>query len=213
MINVGAGAGSYEPGDREVTAIEPAAAMRAQRPADLVPAIDAIAEDLPFPDDSFDAAMATITVHQWRDLAQGLREMRRVSRGPVVILAFDPEALSDFWMVGYLPELADVAMARDPTIPQLVRTLAGSVTVTSVPIPFDCVDGFLEAFYGRPERLLDDAVRRAQSTWSFIDPQATGRAIDKLRGDLDSGEWDRRHGALRAQPEYLGTLRLVVARP
>ncbi|HVS69073.1 MAG TPA: methyltransferase domain-containing protein [Mycobacteriales bacterium] len=213
VINVGAGAGSYEPTDRDVTAVEPSAAMRAQRPPHVVVAVDAVAEQLPFPDDRFDAAMATITVHQWRDLARGLAEMRRVSRGPVVILAFDPDTLAEFWMMKYIPEMVEVAKSRDPSIPRLVELLGGTTAVVNVPIPLDCVDGFLEAFYGRPERLLEEPVRRAQSTWSFIDPAATARAVADLRADLESGDWDRQHGALRTQPEYLGTLRLLVAHP
>jgi SAM-dependent methyltransferase len=213
VINIGAGAGSYEPFDRRVTAVEPAAVMRAQRPAHLSPAVDAIAEDLPFADDSFDAAMATITVHQWRDLRRGLREMRRVTRGPRVILAFDVEAFEQFWMMRYVPEMIAVARSRDPSITDLVALLGEPSTVTTVPIPFDCTDGFLEAFYGRPERILEASVRRAQSAWAFLPEGAEARAIEALRADLESGEWDRRYGDLRRQPEYLGSLRLLVAHP
>ncbi|HVT65141.1 MAG TPA: methyltransferase domain-containing protein [Mycobacteriales bacterium] len=210
MINLGAGAGSYEPTDREVTAVEPSAAMRAQRPPHLTKAVDAIAEDLPFPDDSFDAAMATITVHQWRDIQRGLREMRRVTRGPRVILAFDIDTFAEFWMMRYIPEMVAVAKSRDPSIANLVEMLEEPTTVTTVPIPFDCTDGFLEAFYGRPERILEAAVRRAQSAWAFLPHGAETRAVEALRSDLESGEWDRQYGALRSQPEYLGTLRLLV---
>lgn len=213
VINVGAGAGSYEPADRRVTAVEPSAAMRAQRPPHLAAAVDAIAEDLPFADGTFDAAMATITVHQWRDLRRGLHEMRRVTRGPRVILAFDIDAFAEFWMMRYVPEMVAVAKSRDPSIADLVELLGEPTTVTTVPIPFDCTDGFLEAFYGRPERILEAPVRRAQSAWAFLPPGAETRAIEALRSDLASGEWDRRYGALRTQPEYLGTLRLLVAHP
>jgi hypothetical protein len=214
VVNVGAGAGSYEPTDREVTAVEPSATMRAQRPAHLTTAVDAIAEALPFPDDSFDAAMATITVHQWRDLRRGLGEMRRVSRGPIVILAFDTDALADFWATrDYIPEMIAVAAERDPTIEELVGLLGATTEVIDVPIPLDCVDGFLEAFYGRPEKLLEERVRRAQSAWSFLAPGLEARAVDQLRADLASGEWDRKYAALRAQPEYVGSLRLLVAQP
>jgi SAM-dependent methyltransferase len=213
VVNVGAGAGSYEPVDRAVTAVEPSAAMRAQRPPGSSPAIDAIAEDLPFADDSFDAAMASVTIHQWTDWRQGLRELRRVTRGPIVILAFDSAALDQFWLADYVPELITAEKLRDPKIEFIAATLGGEVTVTPVPIPIDCVDGFTEAFYARPEAFLDPAVRRAQSVWGFISPESAAAGIERLRGDLESGEWDRRFGHLRTQPEFIGALRLVVSVP
>lgn len=213
VINVGAGAGSYEPTDRDVTAVEPSLTMRRQRPSHLRAAVDAVAEDLPFPDDSFDAAMASFTIHQWRDLDRGLRELRRVSRGPVVILTADRAALADFWLIDYVPELVRAEQARVPETAHLQEVLGGTSTVTAVPIPLDCVDGFSEAFYGRPERLLDASVRQAQSSWKFVAPDVAAGALQRLRADLESGEWDRQHGALRSQPEYLGSLRLLVAQP
>jgi SAM-dependent methyltransferase len=213
VVNVGAGAGSYEPRDRDVTAVEPSAAMRAQRPPQLAPAIDATAERLPFGDDSFDAAMATVTVHQWADLDSGLRELRRVSRGPVVILTFDAEALLDFWLNEYVPEVVAVERRRFPTIEHIAEVLGGDVGVTAVPIPIDCVDGFGEAYYARPEAFLDPEVRRSQSGWGFADPEAVDRGVTRLRDALASGEWDERHGHLRSRPEHIGAVRLVVARP
>jgi SAM-dependent methyltransferase len=213
ILNVGAGAGSYEPADRDVTAVEPSAAMRAQRPTDRAPAIDAVAEALPFPDNSFDAAMAIVTIHQWSDADAGLREMRRVSRGPVVILTFDGTALDRFWLADYAPELITAEHTRYPAIDHVCEQLGGDTTVTAVPIPIDCVDGFTEAFYARPERFLDATVRRSQSAWGFISAAAADRAVAKLRTDLESGEWDRRYGALRSQPEFVGSLRLITALP
>jgi SAM-dependent methyltransferase len=132
VVNVGAGAGSYEPRDRAVTAVEPSAAMRAQR---ATPALDATAEALPFPDDAFDAAMATVTIHQWPDLDRGLRELRRVARGPVVILTFDGEALARFWLAAYVPEVIATEQRRFPAIDRVAAVLGGDVTVTRVPIP------------------------------------------------------------------------------
>ncbi len=208
VLNVGAGAGSYEPADRQVTAVEPSATMRAQRPAGR-PAIDATAEDLPFPDASFDAAMATITVHQWADLDRGLRELRRVSRGPVVILTFDPAALDRLWLVDYLPELIASERRRFPAIERIVAALEPAA-VTEIPIPLDCADGFLEAYYGRPEAFLDPAVRRSQSSWGFVDQRVVDRGLARLAAELAGGDWDRRHGELRHQPEFAGSLRLVV---
>jgi SAM-dependent methyltransferase len=213
VVNVGAGAGSYEPVDRAVTAIEPSAAMRAQRPASLTEAVDAVAENLPFPDSSFDAAMATVTIHQWRDTDAGLREMRRVSRGPVVLLTADPDALLRFWLAEYAARLLAADAARFPSVDHICEVLGGTSTVTAVPIPLDCVDGFGEAFYGRPERLLDPAVRQAQSGWGFIDPAEAGRSVERLRAALESGDWDRRYGALRTQPEYVSSIRLITATP
>jgi SAM-dependent methyltransferase len=208
VLNVGAGAGSYEPEDRYVVAVEPSAAMRAQRT--LRPAVDAVAERLPFDDGAFAAAMATITIHQWSDVGAGLRELRRVSRGPVVLLTFDGGAMLDFWLHEYAPEMLEVEAARFPELDVITAAL-GKVTVTPVPIPFDCVDGFAEAFYGRPEELLDADVRRSQSAWANAGEEATEVGVARLREALSSGAWDEKHGALRSEPEYLGSLRLITA--
>ena len=213
VLNVGAGAGSYEPRDREVTAVEPSATMRSQRPAHLSTAVDATAEALPFGDGSFHAAMATVTIHQWSDSDRGLREMRRVARGPVVILTFDAQALKRFWLAEYAPELVAAECRRFPTIDHVREALGGTSTVLDVPVPVDCVDGFAEAFYARPEAFLDPAVRQSQSGWKFVDAPAIACSIDRLRADLASGDWDRRHGALRSQAEYHGAVRLVAALP
>jgi hypothetical protein len=212
VLNVGAGAGSYEPLDREVVAVEPSAAMRSQRPKHLAPAIDAVAEELPFPDGSFDAAMATITIHQWRDLDRGLREMRRVSSGPVVILTFDGAVLTNFWLNAYSPEVIAAERRRYPAIEHVVEVLGGRVEVVPIEVPIDCTDGFGEAFYARPEKFLDPRVRLSQSGWGFVDQSAIDRFVADLTADLDSGEWDRKYGVLRDQPTYLGSLRLLTAR-
>jgi SAM-dependent methyltransferase len=159
VLNVGAGAGSYEPADRAVTPVEPSASMRAQRPAGLAAAIDATAENLPFPDGAFDAAMTTFSVHQWGDLSAGLRELRRVTRGPVVILTGDPGRLRAFWLNEYAPEVIDTEARRYPSVEALADGLGGTVTTSVVPVPLDCTDGFNEAYYGRPEALLDPAAR------------------------------------------------------
>jgi SAM-dependent methyltransferase len=213
VVNVGAGAGSYEPQDRDVTAVEPSASMRSQRPANLAPALDAVAEHLPFADDAFDAAMATVTVHQWADPDLGLRELRRVSRGPVVVLTFDGDALDWFWLADYVPELIEAERRRYPAIEHIAEVLGGTNEVASIPVPIDCADGFTEAYFARPEELLRPEVRRSQSAWGFVAAAATQRALTQLRRDLESGEWDRRYGALRTQPEFVGSLRLVTARP
>lgn len=213
ILNVGAGAGSYEPLDRQVTAVEPSASMRAQRPPRLTEAIDATADDLPFADDSFDASMATITVHQWPNLERGLREMRRVTRGPVVILSFDPFPPVRWWLFEYAPELMAIESNRMPPISQIEHAIGGNTEVQTVMVPNDSVDGFGQAFYGRPERYLDPEVRRAMSAWSFVSPEAVARFEERLRTDLDSGRWDERFGELRTVSELDVGLRLVIGRP
>jgi len=210
IVNVGAGAGSYEPTDRQVAAVEPSASMRAQRPSHLPAALDATAEDLPFEDDAFDAALASFTVHQWGDLEAGLREMRRVTRGPVVILTCDPAALDRFWLAEYAPEVIATEASRYPAPARIAAALGGKATVTPVPIPLDCTDGFSEAYYGRPEALLDAGARLANSAWSFVGDAVEERFVTRLSGDLDSGAWDARHGSLRTLAQFDGSLRIIV---
>ncbi len=213
VLNVGAGAGSYEPADRQVTAVEPSASMRAQRPAGLVTAIDATAEDLPFDDTSFDAAMTTFSVHQWSDLRAGLREIRRVTRGPVVILTSDPGRLRRFWLAEYAPEVIDTEARRYPSVSELADGLGGPVFASVVPVPLDCTDGFNEAYYGRPGALLDPGARRSCSAWSFVGADAHDRFTRHLSRDLADGTWDNRHGHLRTLPYYDGSLILVTSEP
>jgi SAM-dependent methyltransferase len=213
VLNVGAGAGSYEPTDRAVTAVEPSASMRAQREADMPSAVDAVAEDLPFDDDSFDAAMSTFSVHQWNDLTAGLHEVRRVTRGPVVILTCDPVRVRDFWLYEYAPEVLDTEARRYPSIEALADGLGGTITTSIVPIPLDCTDGFNEAYYGRPEKLLEPDARLSCSAWSFVDEATEHRFTERLRRDLHDGTWDSRYGQLRTTPTLSGSLVLVVAQP
>ena len=210
VLNVGAGAGSYEPTDRDVTAVEPSASMRSQRPPHLATAIDAIAEDLPFEDNSFDASMASVTVHQWSDLEAGLAEMRRVTRGPVVLLVCDPDLMMDYWLSDYIPEVREAEARRFPTIQRITAALGGQTTVEPVPVPLNCKDGFNEAYYGRPEALLDENARLACSSWSFVPKEAVDRFVRELSADLESGRWDERFGHLRSQPFFDGPLRLVI---
>ena len=213
VLNVGAGAGSYEPSDRDVTAVEPSASMRSQRSAHLSVAIDAVAEKLPFPDSHFDASMATFTVHQWSDLDAGLAEMRRVTKGPVVVLSCDPDLVQQFWLNAYAPDVLAAEARRYPALQRIGSLLGGHVTTLSVPIPLHCKDGFNEAYYGRPERLLEDGARLACSAWSFVSQETSRRYVDHLRRDLDNGTWDICHSPLRTLPEFDGSLRLVVSQP
>ncbi|HEY4200824.1 MAG TPA: class I SAM-dependent methyltransferase [Devosiaceae bacterium] len=213
VLNVGAGAGSYEPRDREVTAVEPSESMRAQRPAHLVRAIDAVAEKLPFADKHFDAAMATFTVHQWPDLAAGLAEVIRVTRGAVLILSCDPELVQHFWLNDYAPLVLSTEARRYPSMRAIAGAFAGGADVLPVPIPLNCRDGFNEAYYGRPEMLLQDGARKANSAWSFVDAEIARGYVFHLGDDIETGVWDRKHGHLRTQPAFEGSLRLVVGRP
>jgi hypothetical protein len=212
VLNVGAGAGSYEPADRHVVAVEPSASMRSLRPPPRVPAIDATAEDLPFDDAAFDASMAMITVHQWSDRPRGLAEMRRVTKGPVVVLTFDGESMPRFWLEELCPEIIRAELGRFPDIGDLAHAIGPVTEVQDVPIPFDCTDGFGQAYYGRPEAFLDPEVRAGQSGWAFIGEEAELAFVERLRAALESGEWDRRYGHLRTQPSYEGSVRLLVGR-
>jgi SAM-dependent methyltransferase len=172
----------------------------------------AAAEALPFADNTFDAAMATMTVHQWRDAARGLRELRRVSRGPVVVLTADPDRIEQLWVSEYVPSLLTLERRRFPAIDTITSILGEGCMVTTIAVPFDCVDGFIHAFYGRPEELLDPAVRAAQSAWTFVSEAEIDKGLNRLRVDLDSGVWDERFGLLRRQPDYDdGTLCLIVS--
>jgi SAM-dependent methyltransferase len=211
VLNVGAGTGSYEPTDRTVVAVEPSAAMRANRTSSA-PVVDAVAEALPFADDAFDAVMAVATVHQWPDQGTGLRELRRVARGPVAVLTFDPAAIRRAWFATYAPEIAAADGHRMPLPEEIAERLGGRTEIAAVPIPLDCTDGFAEAYYGRPERLLEEPVRRAQSGWAFLPAGAEARAVAQLAADLADGTWDRSYGHLRTQPTLDGSLRLVVSR-
>jgi SAM-dependent methyltransferase len=212
VLNVGAGAGSYEPADKYVVAVEPSVVMRSQRAAkSKAPAIIGTASALPFDDNSFDASMAMVTVHHWPDMIKGLKELRRVTKNQVVIMTFDPDALDNFWNAHYFPELIEVEKARYPTIEFIVNALGGNCEIIQIPIPFDCVDGFQEAFYGRPEAFLEKEVRLSQSAWSFLDETTENRLVNALADDLQSGEWDRKYGHFRTQPTFTCALRLIIA--
>jgi SAM-dependent methyltransferase len=206
VVNVGAGAGSYEPADRRVIAVEPSVAMLRQRRPDSAPAVQALATDLPFRDHAFDAALAVLTVHHWADRARGLAELRRVARERVVIFTWDP-AWTGFWLVeDYFSDIAGIDRPIFPTLDELRRIL-GPIESRPLPIPHDCVDGFLGAYWRRPHAYLDPAVRGAISTFSRIDAEP---ALARLGRDLEDGTWMRRHGRLSALAELDLGYRLVV---
>ena len=211
VLNVGAGSGSYEPDDRFIVSIEPSSSMRRQRlEMNRRPAIIASAEALPFDDKSFDASMAILTVHHWLDLSKGLREIRRVTKGKIIIMTYDPEALDTFWNSVYFPELINVEQARYPKIKTLIEILGGQSVIIPIPIPLNCLDGFQEAFYGRPEEFLKTEVRKAQSAWGFLQNGLEEKYVKSLADELASGEWDRKFGHFRMQDEFKGSLRLIV---
>ncbi|MFI7079300.1 MerR family transcriptional regulator [Micromonospora sp. NPDC049903] len=211
VLNVGAGTGSYEPVDRAVTAVEPSATMRAQRPVGAAPCVAASAETLPFADDSFDAALAFSTVHHWHDPIAGLREMRRVARRVVVFThdASDTGWRQRFWLSrDYLPEVAGLVVGR-PSVDELARVIGARME--PVLVPWDCADGFFEAYWRRPEAYLEEQVRRAVSVWTRVGPAAEQRAVRALRQDLSSGRWvDRNRELVDLDAAELG-LRLLVA--
>ena len=192
VLNVGAGSGSYEPEGVALTAIEPSAEMIAQRPASDAIALQGSAEALPFTDQSFDASMAVLTIHHWSDQAQGCAEMRRVTRGPVVFLTFDA-GHKDFWLFDYFPALLTLDEAAMPPMQRYADWL-GDVAIDPVPIPHDCTDGFLAAYWRRPGAYLDERIRRAMSSFWKIGDVSSG--LLQLQSDLSDGSWERRYGHL-----------------
>jgi SAM-dependent methyltransferase len=212
VLNVGAGAGSYEPDDRWVLAVEPSATMRGQRSDGAAPALACTAESLPLDDDSVDAAMACVTIHHWPERARGLAELRRVARGPVVVFTFE---LADLigWQRDYLGPALALEMPRFGTEEEVAAELGGITRIETIPTPADCTDGFFEAYWNRPEALLDPTVRASQSIWELIGPEVEEEIIARLATDLESGRWDEEHGALRERPSYEGSLRLVISEP
>lgn len=214
VLNIGAGSGSYEPADRYVVAVEPSITMRRQRlQLHRTPAVNATADNLPFDDGAFDAATAFLTIHHWPDMTKGLNEVRRVTRGPIVILTYDPDALDRFWNAEYFPEVVEVERQRYARMGDLIAVLGGTCKVEEIPVPLHCVDGFQEAFYGRPEAFLHKEVRSAMSAWGFIQPGVQEVLVQRLAGALASGEWDRKYGQLRTQPYFTGAMRLITAMP
>jgi SAM-dependent methyltransferase len=206
ILNVGAGTGSYEPADRQVTAVEPSLEMIRKRSPMAAKAIRASAENLPFDDDAFDAAMAILTIHHWPDKEAGLREIRRVTRGRIVLLTFDPSQRP--WLTDYLPDLVSLDEAQMPAMSDFERWL-GPVRITPVLVPHDCSDGFLYAYWRRPSAYLDARIRSGSSSFWAIHNVEPG--LRKLQHDLETGEWDRRYAALLALDAYDAGYRLVVA--
>lgn len=213
VVNVGAGAGSYEPRGRHVVAIEPSDTMAKQRPRSLAPAIRASAGRLPLRDASVDAAMTILSLHHWDDeQEQGVRELRRVASGRVVIVTYDPRVSGEMWLMkDYFPEVAELDRRIFPLPEQIIEWLGGDASTSIVPIPRDTPDWHLGSFWAHPERVLDEGARNATSGFARAEPHVVERVVTAVRRDLQDGIWDARHGYLRQLREYDGGLRLIVA--
>jgi SAM-dependent methyltransferase len=208
VLDVGSGTGSYEPPARRVVAVEPSAEMIRQRRPDAAPVVRAVAEALPFADGAFDAALAVLTVHHWRDWRRGLDELRRVASRQVV-LAYDTALHNDFWLVReYVPEVASLESSR-PSAPEIADFL-GAASVVELPVPWDFTDGVFPAHWRRPEAYLDPAVRRSCSALAQTSPEAVLRGMARLRADLESGRWHEEHAELLTRTEWDAGFRLIV---
>lgn len=211
VLNVGAGTGSYEPADRDVVAAEPSRVMLRQRPAGSAPALQARAEALPFGDGAFDAVLGVLTLHHWADQAAGLAECARVARSRVVLLTWDPES-DGFWLVrDYLPAFLALDRRQFPTLAAIRAALGGDATidVAPLPVPRDCADGFLGAYWARPHAYLDADVRAGISSFARAGAEASA-GLDRLRADVESGAWEQRHAALRDRDTLDVGYRVVV---
>lgn len=207
VLNVGAGSGSYEPATRSVVALEPSVEMIRQRPASAAPVVRGSVENLPFEDAAFDATMAVNTVHHWTGKAQGFSEIRRVTRGRIVILTSDPDYRA-MWLLDYFPQLADLDAAQMPRLTDYEAWL-GPTQVLPVPVPHDCMDGFLYAYWRRPGAYLDPKVRAAMSSFHALGNVSAG--LRRLEADLQSGLWEKRYGSLLARDANDVGYRLVIA--
>lgn len=212
ILNVGAGTGAYEPADRTVLAIEPSAMMRAQRPRGAAPCVDATAESLPLTDRSVDAAMALMSLHHWQDWRAGIGELRRVARKRVVIFTYDPAFAERWWLArDYLTELVLLDVKRFPTIEEQSAAAGERTVVESVPIPLDCRDGFLGAYWRRPHAYLDPDVRAGISTFQLPGAERLLGGLDRLADDLESGRWQQRNSDILEHPELDLGYRLLVS--
>jgi SAM-dependent methyltransferase len=210
IVNVGAGAGSYEPVGIRLVGVEPSAQMIRQRVGGASPVVQAVAEALPFRPGTFDVALAVLTLHHWVDWRTAIAEMKQVARR-LVVFAFDVDA-HDFWLTTtYFPEIIELDKRRSPSIGEIVAEL-GDSSIERVPIPHDCVDGFLAAFWRRPEIYLDPTVRAGMSGFALLDEGTVARGIARLESDLESGTWENRFGYLRSLDALDAGYRLLATR-
>ncbi len=210
VINVGAGAGSYEP-TQTVLAVEPSSTMIDQRPAGAAPVVQACAEALPLADGAADAAMALLTMHHWTDLEAGAAELRRIARRRIVVFTWDPRVMREFWLTReYLPEVGAIDEDRAVPIERLVDVLGGA-RVTRVLVPHDCVDGFGAAFWRRPAAYLDPVVRAGISMLAQVDDELLRPGLERLEADLVSGRWHDDHDDIVGLDEFDAGYRLLIA--
>jgi hypothetical protein len=211
VLNVGAGTGAYEPPDRLVVAVEPSETMRRARPVGSAPCLAASAESLPFDDRSFDAAMAVLTVHHWRDYRAGLAELRRVARRRVLIVHWDQAVIDRFWLADYFPEAFALDRRRGPSLQEVRAALDLDTDVVPLVVPHDCQDGFGGAYWRRPDAYLDPTVRAGISMLAQTEHQR-GDGLQRLQRDLSDGTWAARHRALLEQAEVDCGYRIIVGR-
>ncbi len=211
IANIGAGAGSYEPHDRTVIAVEPSTVMLRQRPPDSARVVQASANALPFPDQSFDAAMSVLSLHHWHpDQKHGLAEMRRIARDKIVLVTIDPRVSGRLWLIAdYLPELAALDHQTLPLPETLCAWAGGAATIEVVPVRRDTPDWSFLSFWAHPERVFDPRARAGTSGFARQDPAVIDRLLVRLRHDLECGLWDARYGALRNLETYDAGLRLI----
>lgn len=210
VLNVGAGTGSYEPVDRDVVAVEPSVTMLAQREGRPAPVVRGVAEALPFADATFDVAMAVLTIHHWVDPAAGLAEMARVAARQAVLF-FEPLQTHDFWAIGYFPEARQLPTERGTPAAAFLHAHLRVREVRTVLVPHDCTDGFGVAYWRRPEAYLDPEVQAGMSWLAMLTDDERRAGSERLRADLASGEWTRRHGHLLARDTYDGGYRIAIA--
>lgn len=210
VLNVGAGSGNYEPSNRTVVAVEPSAQMIEQRTVERSPAVRGVAEALPFGDRSFDVAMAVLTMHHWSDPAAGLAEMARVATRQVLFF-FEPRHTHAFWAIGYFPTALSLPTEQNPPGEALLRDRLEVVDVRPVLVPNDCRDGFGAAFWARPEAYLEPDVQAGMSWLAMLPEEERREGTERLRADLASGEWDRKHGHLREQDVFDAGYRVAIA--
>jgi SAM-dependent methyltransferase len=208
VVNIGAGSGSYEPTDLEVVPIEPSELMIRQRPPSLPPAVRGVAEALPLPDKSVDAALTVLAAHHWADRPAAFVEIRRVARRRAVFFTHDPEA-SFGWLDDYFPGLAGGTISRYPHLAEF--EMLGLVTIEPVPVPADCTDGFTAAYWRRPDAYLAESIRANMSTFALLDGRVVADGVARLARDLTDRSWHGRYASLLTLPELDVGYRLVVA--
>jgi SAM-dependent methyltransferase len=211
VVNIGAGAGSYEPPQTRL-AVEPSAVMIAQRLTRSAPPIRATAEELPLQDDSFDAALASLTVHHWHDLSAGVAEMVRVARHRIVIFTWDHAITRNFWLLDdYLPAARETDARLTVPVDRLIGLLPGRIRIDPVMVPADCIDGFAAAYWQRPEAYLDATVRAGMSLMALTAPADLTDGLATLRADIESGGWRTRYRALLDRTSIDAGYRLIIA--